>query len=276
MNDFNENSRVKIPAILHLIRLGYRYLSLSNSEWDKSTNIFTDIFDESLSKLNPGITERGRKMAFTDLAMTLDNEDLGRSFYEMITAVFPVKYIDFENFENNTFHVVTELPYIKDNEEFRPDITLLINGLPLAFIEVKKPNNRDGILAERERMNKRFRNPKFRRFINMSQILVFSNNMEYDFNDSVEPLQGAYYAATSYREAKFNFFREEDDYTHFHLDNLEDNDVHFVLKDTNNVVIKSSPCINRFAIRLRWHCFGSFSKQVRAILLSFCSKFRII
>jgi type I restriction enzyme R subunit len=241
-NTFNENSRVKIPAILHLIRLGYQYLSLSQNVWDKSTNIFTDIFNESLKRLNPDITERGLHDAFTEVSMALDNEDLGKRFYEMLTSPTPrIKYVDFEDFENNSFHVVTELPCIKDNEEFRPDITLLINGMPLAFIEVKKPNNRDGILAERERMNVRFRNPKFRRFINMSQILVFSNNMEYDRNDTIEPLQGAYYAASSYRETKFNFFREEDDYANFPIDDLNENDVHLVLKDTNNVVIKSSP-----------------------------------
>jgi len=31
---FNEDSRVKIPAILHLARLGYTYLSLKNLDWD--------------------------------------------------------------------------------------------------------------------------------------------------------------------------------------------------------------------------------------------------
>jgi len=241
MNVFNENCRVKIPAILHLIRLGYQYLPLSQAVWDKKTNIFTDIFNESLSRLNPDITEYGQKMAYDDLSLTLENEDLGKRFYEMIIGILPVKYIDFEDFGNNTFHVVTELPYIQDNDEFRPDITLLVNGLPLVFIEVKKPNNRDGILAERARMNMRFRNQKFRRFINMSQLLVFSNNMEYSQDDGIEPIQGAYYAASSYSEAKFNFFREEDDYTNFPLDNLEDSDVDAVLKDTNNVVIKSSP-----------------------------------
>jgi len=149
MNVFNENCRVKIPAILYLVRLGYQYLPLSQAIWDKKTNIFTDIFNESLSRLNPDITEYGQKVAFDDLTLALDNEDLGKRFYEMITTNFPVKYIDFEDFGNNSFHVVTELPYINDNEEFRPDITLLVNGMPLVFIEVNKPNNRDGILAER-------------------------------------------------------------------------------------------------------------------------------
>ena len=67
-----------------------------------------------------------------------------------------------ENFHLNTFNVVTELTCKNGEEEFRPDITLLINGMPLAFIEVKKPNNLDGVLAERDRINKRFNNRKFR------------------------------------------------------------------------------------------------------------------
>lgn len=66
------------------------------------------------------------------------------------------KLIDFENFNNNSFHVVTELTYQNGDEEFRPDITLLINGMPLIFIEVKKPNNREGILAERDRAAKTY------------------------------------------------------------------------------------------------------------------------
>jgi hypothetical protein len=31
---FNENSRVKIPAIIHLTRLGYSYMSLKGPKWD--------------------------------------------------------------------------------------------------------------------------------------------------------------------------------------------------------------------------------------------------
>ena len=36
----NENSRVKIPTVLHLMRLGYDYLSLKNENWDKQTKSF--------------------------------------------------------------------------------------------------------------------------------------------------------------------------------------------------------------------------------------------
>lgn len=43
------------------------------------------------------------------------------------------RIIDFENFDNNTFNVVTELTYKKDDDEFRPDIILLINGIPFCL-----------------------------------------------------------------------------------------------------------------------------------------------
>jgi len=46
----NEDTRVKIPAILHLGRLGYKYLSLKESNWDSETNIFTDVFFDSIKK----------------------------------------------------------------------------------------------------------------------------------------------------------------------------------------------------------------------------------
>ncbi len=38
----NQDSTFKIPAILHLIKMGYSYLSLKSQKWDKSTNIFTE------------------------------------------------------------------------------------------------------------------------------------------------------------------------------------------------------------------------------------------
>lgn len=39
---FNEDSRVKIPAILHLTRLGYSYLPLKDAIWDEATNLLAE------------------------------------------------------------------------------------------------------------------------------------------------------------------------------------------------------------------------------------------
>jgi len=237
----NEDSRVKIPALLHLTRLGYTYLSLKNAVWDQSTNIFTDIFNRSVKVLNPEMNDGDIQRLYDEVSLCLDNEDLGKAFYERITEKSGIRLIDFENFENNTFNVVTELTYKKDEEEFRPDITLLVNGIPLVFIEVKKPNNQDGILAEHKRIQTRFQNKKFRKFVNSTQLMVFSNNMEYD-NSSPMPIEGAFYATASYDKPSFNYFREE---SKFDLDKLlsvlDDATENEILKDTNLVGIKNSP-----------------------------------
>jgi len=238
---FNEDSRVKIPSILHLTRLGYTYISLKNATWNEDTNIFTDIFLKSITEINAGLTKDDANRLLDDVTLMLDNEDLGKAFYERLTEKSGVKLIDFENFDKNTFNVVTELTYKKDEDEFRPDIILLINGMPLVFIEVKKPNNKDGILAERERINTRFQNKKFRKFVNITQLMVFSNNMEYD-DGSPSPIEGAFYASPSYYKPIFNYFREEEklDLTTLLIDENDDFE-NYVLKDTNLVGIKHSP-----------------------------------
>ncbi|NKQ38092.1 MAG: type I restriction endonuclease subunit R [Methanosarcinales archaeon] len=240
---FNEDTRVKIPAILHLCRLGYNYISLQKSKWDENTNIFTDIFYESIRKINDGIKDDQINRKLEEINLALDDEDLGEKFYQMLISSSEVKLIDFQNFENNTFNVVTELTCKNGDDEFRPDITLLINGMPLAFIEVKKPNNKEGTLAERNRINVRFQNKKFRKFINISQILVFSNNMEYD-SESIDQIQGAFYSSSSYKKANFNAFKEDakvEKLDLFNILNPENEETeNLVLKDNNLSSIKFS------------------------------------
>ena len=238
---FNEDSRVKIPTILHLTRLGYTYLSLKNAVWNTENNIFPSIFIDSIIKINPGIEHGDAVRILDEVSLCLENEDLGKAFFEKISAKSGIRLIDFENFENNTFNVVTELTCKKDDEEFRPDITLLINGMPLVFIEVKKPNNQDGILAEHKRIQTRFQNKKFRNFVNITQLMVFSNNMEYDDNSPM-PIEGAFYATASYQKPSFNYFREEEKFDLSEiLSEIDDVTENFVLKDTNLVGIKNSP-----------------------------------
>ncbi|WGM01815.1 type I restriction endonuclease [Arsenophonus nasoniae] len=241
ISKFTEDTRVKIPTIIHLTRLGYSYLSLKGQSWDKVTNIFPEIFKTSIARINTNTNPDDIARLLKDVTLLLDNEDLGRAFFEKLTDRSNVKLIDFENFNNNSFHVVTELTYENGDEEFRPDITLLINGMPLVFIEVKKPNNREGILAERNRINERFQNPKFKRFANITQFMIFSNNMEYDDSDP-ELIQGAFYASSSYHKLEFNYFREEELFNLTALlKPLMDSDELAVLKDNNLEVIRTSP-----------------------------------
>lgn len=239
----NENSRVKIPALVHLTRLGYRYIKQKDCSgaYCPKTNIFKGILRNSINRLNgTALTEADVDSLVEELAIKLNTDDLGRAFYKILLSGFNgLRLIDLEDESRNSYHVVTELTYQNGEDEFRPDITLLVNGLPLAFIEVKKPNNRDGIIAEHTRMNKRFAKKVFRRFANITQIMVFSNNMEYDDNN-VEPIEGAFYASSSYEKLFFNRFREEDPTIHSSVRPVDSNIEETILMDNNLVTIKGT------------------------------------
>ena len=56
MNNFTENTRVQVPAALHLCKLGYTYLD-NIIDYEENTNILTDVFISSLKRLNPEITD---------------------------------------------------------------------------------------------------------------------------------------------------------------------------------------------------------------------------
>ena len=249
----NENSRVKIPALVHLTRLGYRYIKQKDCSgaYCPKTNIFKGILRDSINRLNgTALTEADVDSLVEELAIKLNTDDLGRAFYKILLSGFNgLRLIDLEDESRNSYHVVTELTYQNGEDEFRPDITLLVNGLPLAFIEVKKPNNRDGIIAEHTRMNKRFAKKVFRRFANITQIMVFSNNMEYDDND-VEPIEGAFYASSSYEKLFFNRFREEDPTIHSSVRPVDSNIEETILMDNNLVTIKGT---EEYALNIEEH-----------------------
>lgn len=211
---FNEATRVQMPALVHLTRLGYTYFGkvtedMAGTVYDPDTNILRDVFKTQFKRLNPKHEGKAEEI-LRAIRQELDNDDLGRSFYKRLRSISPVRLIDFEHPENNLYHCTTEFTCKRDQDEFRPDITLFVNGLPLIFIEVKKPNNSGGMVAESERMNKqRFPNKKFRRFINITQLMIFSNNMEYDTLGGIVPIQGAFYCTAAREAAPFNCFREE-------------------------------------------------------------------
>lgn len=280
MKQFSEATRVQMPAMVHLTRLGYKYFGKVSEEmngvvYDGDTNILLQVFEHQFKKLNPQYESECLQI-LKEIRKELNDDDLGRGFYNHLKAVSPVKLIDFDNIENNTFHFTAEFTCKNGLDEFRPDITLFVNGLPLCFVEVKKPNNNGGMLTESYRMNKeRFPNKKFRRFINITQLMIFSNNMEYDALGGIVPIQGAFYCTGSRSYSPFNCFREENssadniapfyrDYPYKEIDKTVERQI---LSDYNCQVIHTSP---EYQTNLH------FNTPTNRILTSMCSQERLL
>lgn len=244
-----EDSRVKIPALVHFTRLGYTYMSIKdkerNADYDGDTNIFYSQFLSAINRINQvEFTIDDAKKIIDEIKIKLDNDDLGKSFFNILqSGINDIKLIDFDDVSGtrNDYAVVTELPYENGDDNFRPDITILINGMPLSFIEVKRQNNREGILTERTRMERRFGNKIYRKFVGITQFTVFPNNNEYDDSD-IEPIQGAFYASSSYARMFFSKFREQREAElKSKMKPIDIEDEAFILADTNLVAIKGTP-----------------------------------
>lgn len=238
----NEDTRVKIPLVIHLLRLGYVYLSLKDEEIDVRNNIFKKTFKESLEKINGDIySDEKIEELLTEISELSKYDDLGESLYRKLTSINGIdniKLIDFNDVNNNTFNVVTELTFKNKEEEFRPDVTILINGIPICFYEVKKPNNSGGIQSEFTRAKDRLRNPSFNHFFNQIQLMLFSNNMEYD-DTELSVSQGSFYATPNKENTKFSYFREEKELSfEYHP---TDNDILKVLSDNNYEELSKEP-----------------------------------
>ena len=246
--DFSELTRVQIPATLHLMRLGYTYLPRNGkeiAERDPDTNILVSVFKEQFLKFNNYLTEEDFERELANIKLELNQNDLGRSFFRRLQGQEDTVYIDWENPEANTFHVALEVTCKNGQDEFRPDIVVFINGLPLSYIEVKQPNairdGKTGIQSEQDRTRQRFENRKFRRFNNITQLIALSDNLPY-ISGQGQQKQGSYYGSNAYSKTKFNAFKEEreEDFLHS-LATLTEGQIDFVLDDMNHFALKSQP-----------------------------------
>ncbi len=183
---YNEITRVQIPALMHLAKLGYNFVSQKDKpNLDTATNILIDSFTQAFERLNP---TKNAQETLAEMKKRLNYDDLGKRFYEYLLKS-EHQIIDFDDPNNNLYEMMTELPY----KSLRTDITLFINGLPLVNIEVKQPFAEKGIKEERDRHIQRYENPENKVFYNLAQIWLFSDNLPYDEEN---PDQGAFYSAS--------------------------------------------------------------------------------
>lgn len=237
---FNEDSRVKIPITVHFRRLGYIYQTKKRQNIQRHNNIFVDVFKNSMKNINgKDYSDEQLDEAIKQIEILTDNRrDKGKGFYERLKAYNDMMLVNLDEPCKNDFRVVTELPFRGERDvTFRPDITILVNGIPMAFVEAKKPNNKDGIQAEFKRMKEeRVCKDEFVPFFNQLQVLGFTNNQPY--NDKARTMrQGSFYTTPNGKEGlKYNHFREEQEVPISEY--ISEDDIQDILSDNNIMSIK--------------------------------------
>ena len=162
---FNERPESQDRALKVIERLGYTIVPRSEAERKRGSRkavLFTEELQAFLSGQTYQFGSETRYFSGGAIARAMQAVDqhsaaglyaANKEIYELICSgksmeeelpdgtrqSFDIRYIDFEHPENNTFQVTDEFEVERPNGRFaRPDLVVLVNGIPLVVIECKK------------------------------------------------------------------------------------------------------------------------------------------
>jgi len=155
---FNEENTVEnLVKDIVSQKLGWRFIpreKLSRVEKD----VFVEsILSEKIKEFNPVVSQELDRLdeilyklqsiiySVHDVGLIKANEEFSKWLkneqsmpYGKNGEHMPIKLIDFENIKNNDFIITTQYSF-KSQVTKRPDLVLLVNGIPLVVIEAKTP-----------------------------------------------------------------------------------------------------------------------------------------
>ncbi|UAB82848.1 type I restriction endonuclease subunit R [Zunongwangia sp. SCSIO 43204] len=184
MSQYTEYNDSQKPALSLLQKMNWQYLSqqevLAAREGLVSNVLLDQVLMKQLQKIN-AFEYKGEEYSFStgsiqgaiNALKTVPNEGLvqtnervydlitlGKSFNETVQGdrkAYTIKYIDWENPENNVFHVCEEFEVEGVAGKKRPDVVLFVNGIPFVIIENKRRDKDDSL---EEAISQHIRNQK--------------------------------------------------------------------------------------------------------------------
>lgn len=154
---FNEQNTVENYVRDLLVKMGWKYIPKAQLPRQDADILVEEHLKEALIKLNPEIAEKPERVeeviyklrailiSVRGTGIVKTNEEFTKWLRNEKTMPFgensehtTVRLIDFDNISNNNFVVTTQYSFT-NGQNIRPDLVLLINGIPLIIGEAKTP-----------------------------------------------------------------------------------------------------------------------------------------
>jgi type I restriction enzyme R subunit len=213
---FQEAPISQIPALRLLQQLGFSYLSPEEVAVERKGRmgrvLLENVLSGQLQRLNR-VRFKGREVAFSEENITKAVESLrdlpyeglvrssekaydlltlGKSLDQTIdgeTKGFNLRYIDWENPRNNTFHVTAEFEVERTgtHETRRPDIVGFVNGIPFLVIECKRPDVKDSLTEAINQSVRNWKDDEIPQLFIYSQLVLALNKNEGSYATTGTP-----------------------------------------------------------------------------------------
>ena len=156
----SERTAVQDRMLEYADEIGWKSVSQLESNQmrrGKTELYFADVLQTQLMRFNGDILDESRcgeiVRQLNLLRPTLEGNQDALSWLRGEQSIFVpdedryrnVTLIDFENPDNNLFHVTDEWTQKGTVHRNRADVVFLINGIPVAIVETKSANKRDGL-----------------------------------------------------------------------------------------------------------------------------------
>ena len=212
--NFDEAKQCQLTMVELLVNMGYQYISreecLRQRKGSKGNFLLHEIAISQLEKIN-FYEEAGAQYKFSpqnvrqaveelenmpleglvqtsqdiyNMIMTLGGKTI-REFVDGRGRFYNFRFIDFENPQNNVFHVTVEYEAEGREHGIRADVVLFVNGIPLVVIENKK----SGVdVGEAIAQLNRYQGVEYcPRLFALSQLLIATNNQEFRYGTTGTP-----------------------------------------------------------------------------------------
>ncbi len=187
-----ESKTVEEPLVKYAQKAGWEYVPPKTAlhlRKGESGKLFYSVLKDSLIKLNSDFLNEHNVSALVqkidDTDDTIEGNKQTLKWVRGQELFFDtqekrnrnVHLIDFLNLENNVFHVTQQWSYENLYKKNRPDVLFLINGMPFAIVENKKPgikNSMEQAIAQLKRLQQEI--PEMMSF---PQVFNITDALEY-------------------------------------------------------------------------------------------------
>lgn len=162
MSAFNENT-VELAALEYFSELGYRTLhgpDIAPGEPGAERDSYEEVFlwgrlRDAIRRVNPGTSPALADEAIKRVRRAESQSPIDENYrlHQLVTEGVPVEHrdadgslrttrlwlVDFEQPENNDWVAINQFTIVENGKNRRPDVLVLVNGMPLALLELKNP-----------------------------------------------------------------------------------------------------------------------------------------
>lgn len=295
----NEETLVELPAIEYLReKLGYefvhgQFLTPEYDERDSMTEvILKKRLEKSLKRLNPWMNNTNINKAIRYLARP---ENLGINLYEINEKIYnaivdlsysldqdldgsgqkkyhTVRFIDWDNIDNNEFLVTRQFKVHGPNENIIPDIVIFINGIPVVVLECKSPFLEK---SKNENMGKYEAFNQLQRYMNLRGGDIVEGAERLFYTNFITGILNKYHGYIGTISSTYQFYQEWKDPYPFKIKDIggvEDNGqnilLHGVLEKNNLLDIMRNFIIYDGGIKkvCRYQQFRAVNKALKKLI----------